>query len=136
MVDYTYQEGDEIVSKELGIIKQLMNDAKIEMEEYAKGSTLSYGIQANEKLWGALAHCIRLNQHVLGYEMPKSHDDNIIYMAKFANTKELKSMRKRANLLHERFYTGKFELSDLRRDYDYVNEKVNEFIRKLRMVQR
>jgi len=135
-MDFTYKEGDEFVGKELSIIKQLLIDSKKELEHYREYKTTSDGIQACEKLWGALAHSVRLNQYVQGYELPSGHDANILYLSKIGfSEQETRNLRKKANELHKRFYTGNFDIKELEEDYKYVNEKVNQFIRKLKMVK-
>jgi hypothetical protein len=127
----TYKEGDNFVSKELSIISQLLSDSKKELDYYKDNFVQSYGIQATEKLWGALAHIIRLNQYLLGYKVPSSHKDNIIYMANLVSGRELTELRNRARKMHQRFYTGNFKYEELQKDYEYTLRKKNDFISKI-----
>lgn len=128
----SYNEGDSFVVRELSIINQLISDAKMELDYYKENKVLSYGIQASEKLWGTLAHMIRLNQYLLGYKIPKSHRDNIIFMKNMVSEKDLQEMRKRAGKMHKRFYTGSFSYEDLIADYKYVLRKKRELFGKIR----
>jgi len=129
-----YKEGDMFVIEELSIINQLISDAKLELDYYKDNKVKSYGIQATEKLWGAIAHIIRLNQHLQGLKIPKSHKDNILYMSNFVTGKELLELRKRANKMHQRFYTGQFDYEDIVKDYDYVVRKKQYLFDKLKRV--
>lgn len=134
MKNLTYIEGDSFVNKELSIVNQLITDAKKELDYYKDTNTTSFGIQATEKLWGVLAHIIRLNQYLLGYSLPKSHGDNILYMKNLVTEKELQELQKRANKMHKRFYTAEFIYDELIADYNYVLRKKNEYINKIKMV--
>lgn len=130
----SYTEGDSFVSKELSTVNQLISDAKKELDYFKETNTSSFGIQATEKLWGVLAHIIRLNQYLMGYQLPKSHNDNLVYMKNLVSQKEIGELRKRANLMHKRFYTGEFSIEVLERDYNYVLRKKNDFINKIKMI--
>lgn len=129
-----YKESDCFVSRELSIINQLITDAKKELDYFKETKTMSFGIQATEKLWGVLAHIIRLNQYLRHEPIPRRHNDNILYLKNLVTERELIELRKRANLMHERFYTGKFNFAQLDLDYNYVLRKKNDFLQKLRMI--
>jgi len=130
----SYKEGDNFVTEELSLINQLLSDAKLELDYYKNNKVKSYGIQATEKLWGVIAHIIRLNQYLQGLKIPKSHKDNLVYMSNFVTGKELQELRKRANLMHKRFYTGDFSYEEISKDYVYVAHKKNYLFSKLRGV--
>jgi len=134
MKNLTYNEGDIFVNKELSIVNQLITDSKKELDYYKETNTTSFGIQATEKLWGVLAHIIRLNQYLMGYRLPKSHGDNILYMKNLVTEREIIELRKRANKMHRRFYTANFNYVDLIADYNYVLRKKNDYINKIKMI--
>ena len=129
-----YNISDKFVITELSIINQLLSDAKLELDSYKDNKVKSFGIQATEKLWGTLAHIIRLNQYLLGYKIPKSHKDNLLFMSNLTTGQELTELKKRANKMHKRFYTGQFNHLDLIKDYEYVKNKKNLFLKKLEYV--
>jgi hypothetical protein len=128
----TYNEGDKFVITELSIINQLLSDSKLELDYYKDNKVKSYGIQATEKLWGALAHMIRLNQYLLGKKIPTKHSENILFMKDLVTDRELLELRKRANKMHQRFYTGNFTYEGIVKDYEYVLRKKNDFMKRLR----
>jgi hypothetical protein len=125
-------EGDQFIVSELSIINQLISDAKLELDYYKENKVKSYGIQATEKLWGTLAHMIRLNQYLLGYKLPKKHSDNILFISNLVDSREVKELRKRANKMHQRFYTGDFIHDKVYADYVYVLRKKKDFLDKVR----
>jgi len=128
-----YSETDEFVAKELSIINQLISFSSKELEEYQKTDTESYGIQATEKLWGALAHMVRLSQYLQGAKFPQSHEDNRLYMKELVSAKEEQELVKRADKMHRRFYTGEFDYIGIKKDLDYVRQKKNEFMKRMQV---
>lgn len=127
------KKDNKFIKKEILIMNNFITDAKKELDYYKDTNTTSFGIQATEKLWGVLAHIIRLNQYLLGYNLPRTHGNNILYMKNLVTERELQELRKRANIMHKRFYTANFNYDSLIADYNYVLRKKNEYINKIKM---